>query len=152
MRLAVVFACLLSTGMTGCVELLGGLSGLGKGVAAANSDGLPSVSIIESGLLVYGGKNHDVFLGCLCNKYDAKSIHNASGQFGSRYSAISIFNSYGDYGSRYAPTSACNRYASDPPVIVTSGGALIGRLTVNTASANPPPKDVAVWLAGVCGG
>src|SRR5262245_39483623 len=81
-------------------------------------------------LMIFGGKNHDVYLGCLtCSESDSDSVHNEYGSYGSSYSTSSIFNRYGDYGSQYGTFSACNPYASDPPVIVDSNGNFYGYLT-----------------------
>lgn len=86
----------------------------------------------EAKLMLFGGKNHDVFLGCLsCNKYDSESVWNEYGDYGSRYSSNSIWNPYGDYGSKYSDYSPWNSYASYPPVIVDSYGNFYGYFTAN---------------------
>jgi hypothetical protein len=93
---------------------------------------LPSLGKDAPALLLFGGRGHKTFLGCLnCSEYDPGSIDNAYGTHGSRYSSVSIFNHYSDYGSRYSDYSACNPYATDPPVIVDKGGKYYGRLTLN---------------------
>ena len=53
-------------------------------------------------LHLYGGQNHDVYLGCLnCSSYDVNSIWNEYGTYGSSYNLKSIWNEYGTYGSEY---------------------------------------------------
>lgn len=72
------------------------------------------------------------FLGKLTtNKYDADSIFNDYGTYGSKYSSTSIWNEYGTYGSKYNSQSAFNPYTSTPPIIVDSNYKLIGYLTTN---------------------
>lgn len=82
--------------------------------------------------LIFGGDNHDVFLGCLnCNPYDDGSIWNSYGDYGSTYSDKSIWNSYGDYGGEYSDNSPFNEYASYPPVIVDPDGNFYGYFTAD---------------------
>ena len=51
-----------------------------------------SVNAAEA-LLLFGGKNHDEFIGCLnCGKYDDGSVCNKYGDYGSKYSDKSIWN------------------------------------------------------------
>jgi hypothetical protein len=83
-------------------------------------------------LHLYGGKNHDVYLGCLnCDKYNSNSIWNAYGNYGSKYNSNSIWNAYGTYGSKYNSHSPWNAYSSDPPVVVDKEGNFYGYFTVN---------------------
>ena len=93
------------------------------------------ISIPSSGqktLHIYGGEGHDVYLGCLnCDRYNASSIWNEYGTFGSQYNAKSIWNEYGAYGSGYSSTSPFNSYANYPPVIVDKDGNFYGYFTVN---------------------
>ncbi len=51
------------------------------------------------------------------NKYDADSIANPFGRYGSKYSPDSVNNPYGKYGSPYSPYSATNPYATEAPKI-----------------------------------
>lgn len=86
----------------------------------------------QSALQIYGGKDHDVYLGCLnCSAYDQSSIWNEYGKFGSSHSASSIWNDYSLYGSEYGAYSPFNSYASNPPVIVNSNGEFFGYFTIN---------------------
>jgi len=83
-------------------------------------------------LHLYGGKNNDVYLGCLnCDKYNSNSIWNAYGTYGSKYNSNSIWNAYGTYGSKYNSYSPWNAYSSDPPVVVDKEGNFCGYFTVN---------------------
>lgn len=90
------------------------------------------LSLGQKPLYIYGGKDHDVYLGCLnCNNYSSNSIWNEYGAYGSKYNSKSIWNEYGSYGSEYSGTSPFNPYASDPPVIVDKDGGFYGYFTVN---------------------
>ena len=77
---------------------------------------LSVVSLQAQMLLIYGGSDHDVFLG----KLNADS-----------YDSESIWNEYGTYGSKYSSKSIWNEYASTPPVVVDSRGNFYGYLTAN---------------------
>lgn len=69
------------------------------------------------------------YLGTLSsNRYDADSISNPYGRYGSRYSPESVNNPYGMYGSPYSPYSATNPYATQAPQIVNP---YLGRLSTN---------------------
>ena len=83
-------------------------------------------------MLLRGGVNHDVFLGCLtCSRFDAESVTNPRGTHGSEHGYASIHNAHGIYGSRYSDTSVCNPYAQHPPLVVSEHGREIGYLTLN---------------------
>lgn len=88
--------------------------------------------IFSQTLYIYGGEDHDVFLGKLnASKYDSKSIWNEYGTYGSEYNTNSIWNEYGTYRSEYSSYSPFNSYASYPPVIVDEEGNFYGYFTVN---------------------
>lgn len=83
-------------------------------------------------LHIYGGKNHDEYLGCLnCDKYNSNSIWNTYGTYGSKYNSNSIWNAYGTYGSKYNSYSPWNSYSNDSPIIVDKDGNFYGYLTTN---------------------
>lgn len=84
-------------------------------------------------LNLYGGKNHDVYLGCLnCNDYDVNSIWNEYGTYGNSYALNSIWNEYGTYGSEYSSYSPFNAYTLNPPVVVDKQGNFYGYFTINS--------------------
>lgn len=90
-------------------------------------------SFAQKPLQIYGGKDHDQYLGCLnCNNYDTNSIWNSYGKYGSSYNANSIWNSYGTFGNSYNSLCPFNDYATEPPVIVDKDGNFYGYLTTNT--------------------
>lgn len=54
------------------------------------------VSLQAQTLLIYGGSDHDVFLGKLnADCYDSESIWNEYGTYGSKYSSKSIWTNTG---------------------------------------------------------
>ena len=90
---------------------------------AAGAAGASGTNSYSARLLIFGGLNHRVYLGCLnCSEYSGDSIFNRYGTYGSSYSDSSIWNHFGEYGSRYSDYGACNKFATDPPVIVDSNG------------------------------
>lgn len=92
---------------------------------------LPLNSVAQT-LHLFGGKNHDKYLGCLnCDKYNEKSIWNQYGEFGSKYNEYSIWNSYGIYGGSYGEFSPFNQYSATPPAIVDKEGKFYGYFTIN---------------------
>jgi hypothetical protein len=83
-------------------------------------------------LLLFDGETGKNFVGCLnCGKYDASSICNRYGDYGSRYSDKSIWNRYGDFGSRYSDKSPWSRYG-DGLKIVDSDGGYYGKFTLSS--------------------
>ncbi len=132
--------------------------GFGEGLAAmaaaqqATAGSSTGLGTISAKLMIFGGTNHAVYLGCLnCSEYATDSVKNEFGMHGSTFSQESIFNEFGPYGSPYSSTSACNPYASDPPVIVDQAGRYYGRLTLN--AYNPQigiGSGMMGWLAAAC--
>jgi len=91
-----------------------------------------SFATAQSDLLIFGGRGHDVFLGCLsCNRFEIDSVLNKYGTYGSQYSTDSIWNRYGLYGGAYGTYSPCNRYSTNPPAVVDRSGNFYGYLTIN---------------------
>ncbi len=87
-------------------------------------------------ILLYGGKGHNKFLGCLtCNQYDSTSIWNEYGTYGSQYNTDSIWNEYGTYGSEYSNDSPWNEYAQPNVALVDKKGNFYGYFTCNKYAA-----------------
>jgi hypothetical protein len=106
-----------------------------------------TLSIYSQTLHLYGGKNHDVYLGCLnCDKYNSNSIWNSYGTYGSKYNSISIWNSYGTYGSKYNSSSPWNSYSNDPPVVVDKDGNFYGYFTLNAYKNNRAEFGLALTI------
>lgn len=82
-------------------------------------------------LLVYGGRGHREFLGCLnCSDYSSDSVWNEYSRYGF-LNDFGVWNPFGDYASPFSSYSMCNEYATDPPVIVDKDGNFYGRLSIN---------------------
>jgi hypothetical protein len=103
-------------------------------------------------LLIFAGRNHDEFLGCLnCSRYSADSVHNDYGKYGNAYSGTSLKNEYSKYGNEYNALSPCNEYSTTPPVVVDASGTYYGELTVNEIRPRRiTHKTVVLWLRILC--
>ncbi|WP_452223506.1 hypothetical protein [Lacinutrix chionoecetis] len=98
-------------------------------------------------LHLYGGSNHDVYLGCLnCNNYNSSSIWNEYGTYGSSYNSKSIWNKFGTYGSEYNSLSPWNKYSSNPPVVVDKEGNFYGYFTVNSYKTKRADFSLALTI------
>ena len=87
-----------------------------------------ALSTITSGrsqtpaLLLYGGDDHQTFLGCVnCSKFEADSICNQFGRFGSEFQGDSIWNMFGTYGSKFNASSPWNQFSQGSVAIVGIG-------------------------------
>ena len=83
-------------------------------------------------MLIYGGENHDVYLGKLnANEFDSESIWNEFGKYGNPFSSYSIWNEFSNYGNEFSRYSPFNSFASNPPVLVDNNGNFYGYFTIN---------------------
>lgn len=92
------------------------------------------LAAISKDLLVFGGDNHDEFLGCItCSEYDSSSICNEYGTYGNEYSTDGMFNEYSGYGNEYSSDSPWNEYSTSDsvPVVVDRDGGFYGYFTIN---------------------
>lgn len=98
-------------------------------------------------LYIYGGDNHDVFLGCFnCTRYEGTSIWNKYGTNGYKYNSECIWNKYGSYGGQYSNNSPFNRYATKPPVLVDADGNSYGYFTANRYLADRTTDKLALYI------
>lgn len=94
-----------------------------------------SIALSAQTILIFGGRDHDVFLGILnANPYNSKSIWNDYSTYGNMYNSSSIWNSYGTYGNEYSSYSPWNDYSSEVPVLVDSEGNYYGKF--NSSNSN----------------
>jgi hypothetical protein len=107
-----------------------------------------STSFAEKKIMVFGGANHNVYLGCFnCSDITSDSVHNDIGKFGSDISSTSIFNDISLYGSDISQYSPCNDIASNPPVLVDEDGSFFGYLTLNDIKSKAiTDPDILAWL------
>jgi hypothetical protein len=83
-------------------------------------------------LLLFGGKDHKDFLGCLnCVDTSAPSVCNDIGKYGSTFESNSIWNSFGTYGSSFSEYSPWNSFSDTAPIIVDRDGKSYGYFSVN---------------------
>lgn len=120
-----------------------------QGVSNAQS-GRPTQ--LPSGIMIFGGPNRDVFLGCLtCQPTDPASVLNDFGQYGNPFSGDSLRNGFSTYGNRFNPNSPCNEFSLSAPVLVDGDGNYYGELTMNKSNPRRTQLRAAlVWLAVTC--
>ena len=98
-----------------------------------------STQVNATDLLLYGGQNHDEFLGCLvCNEYSGESVCNAYGQYGNEYGS-NMWNEYSQpYGSEYSAASPWNEFSNSDgvPILVDRSGRFYGYFTINEYRSN----------------
>lgn len=120
------------------------------GAEAASGEASPASPAYE--LLIFGGRSHEVFLGCLCDERRADSVFNLVGEHGSDVSPTSIRNKFEPYGSNHDSTSACNASATRPPIVVSSDGKSLGLLSTNPSlKKRITSPSVGDWLSRMCG-
>ncbi len=108
-----------------------------------------SVNVLngQTNFYLYGGKNHQEFIGCLnCNQFDKNSIWNELGKYGNKLSSKSIWNSYGTFGSEYSSYSPWNKYYTAPPIVVDPQGNFYGYFTLNEHKSKRAEFDLALTV------
>jgi hypothetical protein len=101
-------------------------------------------------LSVYGGPGDSTYLGCLRCSGSWVSLDDPHGRFRAA-SATSIFNKGGMFGNPSSNYSPCNRHGTSPPVVFTSNGLLLGRLTINTDLPDAVQlPSLRTWIASAC--
>ncbi|MCG3150278.1 MAG: hypothetical protein PCFJNLEI_03759 [Verrucomicrobiae bacterium] len=96
---------------------------------------------------IYGGKNHQVFLGCLvCPDTASDSIWNRMGAKGGIYNSQSIWNWRNPYGDPTSQHSPWNPTATNPPVIFDLHGKRYGRFTINRQHSDFPTDPNIIEL------
>lgn len=73
------------------------------------------------------------FIGHLnTNEFDADSVRNQFGRYGSPFSPDSINNQFGRYGNQFSDYSVSNPFAMHAPKLYTQNGMYLGKLSANT--------------------
>ncbi len=81
---------------------------------------------------LFGGPGNAIYLGCLtCNQFQADSVCNRFGTYGSEFSSSSIWNQFGTYGSPFSSSSPWNQFSTTGPIIVGSDNLFYGYFTTN---------------------
>jgi|TARA_B110000116_G_C16271311_1_gene330959 hypothetical protein len=70
------------------------------------------------------------YLGRVGPSYNSDSIFNSSSSYSTSYSSNSIFNTSSKYGNSYSSTSVFNDGASSPPIILSTDGRVLGKLSI----------------------
>lgn len=85
-------------------------------------------------LLLFGGSNHNEFLGCLgCSEYSSDSVCNEYSKYGNEYGA-NMWNEFSSpHGNEYSSSSPWNEYSTSKsvPVLVDRQGNFYGYFTIN---------------------
>jgi hypothetical protein len=98
-------------------------------------------------LLLFGGKDHKTFLGCLnCVNTSKLSVCNEVGEYGSSVNSDSIWNDVGDYGSAVSEYSPWNSVTDKAPIIVDRDGKSYGYFSVNAVHHD---RTRIRWLVAV---
>ncbi|WP_270686598.1 hypothetical protein [Aeromonas sp. D3] len=90
---------------------------------------------IARGAYVIAQDGSNTFLGIIENKFNAKSIFNDYGDYGSKYASDSIWNEYGSFGGKYGMYSPFNNMSINPPMVIKENN-IIGYLSSNKTVAN----------------
>lgn len=98
-------------------------------------------------ILIYGGENSEVFLGCLnCDKFDKESIWNTMGDFGSVFGQFSIWNKFREYGGQMGNYSPFNQFSKKPPILVDSNGNKYGYFSVDSFYKQSTDLKLAIYI------
>lgn len=92
-------------------------------------------------LLIFGGLNHERFLGCFnCNEFSPESICNEFGA-GNEFKSDSIFNEFSTFGNEFSSSSPWNEFSSSKqvPVLVDRQGNFYGYFTINEIRSDAVP-------------
>lgn len=135
-RAGTLLALALAMALSGCAALLA-QERIAIGPEAVPADlrlGLRLTVVGTRGtrLLIYGGPDREVFLGCLsCERRSWQSIFHVEGPYGSVDHDASLWNPRGPYGDPKSPYSPWNRSAKHPPLLKDEFDRPYGLLTAN---------------------
>jgi hypothetical protein len=83
-------------------------------------------------LMLFGGSDHDVYLGCLnCGSVATDSLCNDFGRYGNEFSGDSIWNEFSRFGNEFSGESPWNEFSTQAPVIVDNDGHFYGHFSTN---------------------
>ena len=100
------------------------------GLVTAPNAFAEEVCDLVNGSVLIAQDSQNTYLGKIVNSYQADSIFNEYGTYGSEYNSGSIWNEYGTFGSEYNSYSATNSYTTTPPMIIKNK-KVIGYLSAN---------------------
>lgn len=106
-----------------------------------------ATSVFAQKVMIYGGENHDVYLGCLtCTQFHDESIWNENGVYGARNNNLSVWSEFSDYGNEFSYLSPWNEYATHPPILVDEEGGYYGYFTKNVYFKDRTEVDFFVYV------
>lgn len=83
-------------------------------------------------VMIYGGENHDVYLGCItCTQFNGESVWNEEGVYGTKNNNLSIWSEFSEFGNEFSYLSPWNEFATHPPILVDENGGYYGYFTRN---------------------
>ncbi|WP_420345216.1 hypothetical protein [Pelagibius sp.] len=119
--------------------LLAAAAGMGAGAAPAQAQ--------EPDYLLYGGRDHTIFLGCLnCSRFDSDSVWNKAGAYGSEHDRSTIWSKASPYGSPYNALSPWHPHSTDAPVVRDRNGKSYGKFTRNVFDGARTDVDALLWI------
>ncbi len=106
-----------------------------------------AASAFAQKVMIYGGENHDVYLGCItCTQFHDESIWNENGVYGTKNNNLSIWSEFSDYGNEFSYLSPWNEYATHPPILVDDKGGNYGYFTRNQYFKGRTEVDFFVYV------
>ena len=90
-------------------------------------------------LLLFGGSNHDEYLGCLkCSESRTDSVCNGFGKYGNEF-GTNMWNEFSSpYGNEFSSSSPWNEFSTSKsvPVLVDRNGKFFGYFTINDSRSD----------------
>jgi hypothetical protein len=81
--------------------------------------------------LIFGGPDHDQYLGCLsCSEFSSESVFNSISPYGFD-NELGVWSSLRPFRSTISGASACSQFAAKPPIVVDREGNFYWSLTIN---------------------
>jgi hypothetical protein len=105
-----------------------------KSTLIAIAFGLNCSLVFSEELLLFGGSNHDQYLGCLkCSDSRSDSICNGFSSYGNEFGS-NMWNEFSSpYGNEFSRSSPWNEFSTSDsvPVLVDRNGKFYGYFTIN---------------------
>ena len=103
-------------------------------------------------LMLFGGRDHDVYLGCLnCGSVATDSLCNEFGKYGNEFSGDSIWNEFSRFGNEFSGESPWNEFSTQAPAIVDAKGNFYGYFSSNEFHPRRPQIKALVALLNMVG-
>ncbi len=120
---------------------------LAAGTVAGAGAGAGPAGAQEQEYLLYGGRDLNIFLGCLnCSRFDGDSVWNKAGAYGSEHDRSTIWSKASPYGSPYNDLSPWHPHSTDAPVVRDRSGRSYGRFTRNVFDRERTDVESLLWI------